>query len=129
MLRMFSEKGYSSVTRRSMIDRPEFKQKMQINGIDVAQLYLDTLHLGAKGYMVYRTVPPYPQVDHEIDVAIQNIVSQAEIRQGGDGAGAAERADAAEARRRKAVGIGRHARRPGGRHSSAARSAPGCCRR
>jgi multiple sugar transport system substrate-binding protein len=74
--RMFSEKGYSSVTRRSMIDRPEFKQRMQVNGTDVAQLYLDTLQLGAKGYTVYRTVPPYPPVDHEIDVAIQNIVSK-----------------------------------------------------
>jgi multiple sugar transport system substrate-binding protein len=73
---MFNDHGYSSVTRRSIIDRPEFKQKMQINGVDVAQLYLDTLELGAKGYTVYRTVPPYPPVDHEIDVAIQSIISK-----------------------------------------------------
>jgi multiple sugar transport system substrate-binding protein len=76
LLRMFNDHGYSSVTRRSIIDRPEFKQKMQINGVDVAQLYLDTLELGAKGYTVYRTVPPYPPVDHEIDVAIQSIISK-----------------------------------------------------
>ena len=74
--RMFNDHGYSSVTRRSMIKRPEFRQKMQINGIDVAKLYLDTLELGAKGYTVYRTVAPYPPIDHEIDVAIQSIVSK-----------------------------------------------------
>ena len=60
-----------------------------INGIDVAQLYLDTLTLGAKGYTVYRTVPPYPPVDHEIDVAMQTHHLQTEERQGSDGAGAA----------------------------------------
>ncbi len=74
--RMFNDHAYSSVTRRSMIERPEFRQKMQINGIDVAKLYLDTLELGAKGYTVYRTVAPYPPIDHEIDVAIQSIVSK-----------------------------------------------------
>ena len=47
--RMFNDHGYSSVTRRSMIDRPEFRQKMQINGIDVAQLYLDTLDARRQG--------------------------------------------------------------------------------
>jgi multiple sugar transport system substrate-binding protein len=77
-LRMFNDHAYSSVTRRSMIERPEFRQKMQINGIDVAQLYLDTLNLGAKGYTVYRTVAPYPPIDHEIDVAMQSIISQAQ---------------------------------------------------
>ena len=74
--RMFNDHGYSSVTRKSMIQKPEFQQKMRINGIDVAKLYLDTLDLGAKGYTVYRTVAPYPPVDHEIDVAIQSIVSK-----------------------------------------------------
>ena len=73
--RMFNDYGYSSVTRRSMIEKPEFRQKMMINGTDVAQLYLDTLNLGAKGYTVYRTVPAYPPVDHEIDVAMQRIIS------------------------------------------------------
>jgi multiple sugar transport system substrate-binding protein len=76
LLRMFNDHGYSSVTRRSIIERPEFRQKMQINGIDVAQLYLDTLNLGAKGYTVYRTVAPYPPIDHEIDVAVQSIISK-----------------------------------------------------
>ncbi|HEY1932934.1 MAG TPA: extracellular solute-binding protein [Acetobacteraceae bacterium] len=75
-LRMFRDHGYSSVTRRSLIDMPEFREKLRINGIDVAQLYLDTLKLGSKGYTIYRTVPPYPPIDHEIDVAIQRIVSK-----------------------------------------------------
>jgi len=47
-----------------------------LNGWDVAQLYLETLKIASKGYSVYRTVPPYPPIDHEIDVAIQTIVSQ-----------------------------------------------------
>jgi multiple sugar transport system substrate-binding protein len=75
-LRMFRDHGFSSVTRRSIIDMPEFRQRMMINGTDVAKLYIDTLNLGAKGYTVYRTVPPYPPVDREIDIAIQSIVSQ-----------------------------------------------------
>ena len=74
--RMFREQGYRSVTRRSLIERPEFKQKLMINGLDVAKIYLDTVELGASGYMKYRTVPVYPQVDKEIDIAIQNIASK-----------------------------------------------------
>jgi hypothetical protein len=63
--RMFNDHAYSSVNRKSMIQRPEFRQKMRINGIDVAQLYLDTLEFGAKGNTAYRTVAPYPPIDHE----------------------------------------------------------------
>lgn len=81
LLRMFREHGYSSVTRRSLIDMPEFREKLRINGVDVAQLYLDTLKLGSKGYTIYRTVPPYPPIDHEIDVAIQRIVSKQQTAQ------------------------------------------------
>jgi multiple sugar transport system substrate-binding protein len=76
LLRMFDDKGYSSVTRASMIALPEFKQKLTINGFDGAQIYRDTLDLAGKGYTVYRTVPPYPPIDRELDIAIQNIVSQ-----------------------------------------------------
>gem|GEM_PF-168096 len=74
--RMVREKGYTSITRRSLIERPDFKQKLMINGRDVAKIYLDTVELGASGYMKYRTVPVYPQVDKEIDIAIQNIASK-----------------------------------------------------
>ncbi|MBV9200593.1 MAG: extracellular solute-binding protein [Alphaproteobacteria bacterium] len=76
LLRMFREKGYSSVTRASIIAEPEFHQKLMVNGFDVAKLYRDTLELAGKGYSIYRTVPPYPPIDREIDVAIQNIVSK-----------------------------------------------------
>jgi len=76
LLRMFNEKGYSSVTRASMIAQPEFEKKLMINGFDGAKIYRDTLDLAGKGYTVYRTVAPYPPVDRELDNAIQTIVSQ-----------------------------------------------------
>ncbi|HUZ62580.1 MAG TPA: extracellular solute-binding protein [Acetobacteraceae bacterium] len=75
LLRMFRDQGWSSVTRRSIIEMPEFKKKLSHNGFDVAKMYLDTIDLAAKGYMAYRTVPPYPQVDRQIDIAIQSIIS------------------------------------------------------
>ncbi len=75
LLRMFHDQGWSSITRRSIIELPEFRRKLTYNGFDVAKMYLDTVDLGAKGYMAYRTVPPYPQVDRELDIAIQSIVS------------------------------------------------------
>jgi multiple sugar transport system substrate-binding protein len=74
--RMLVEKGYGSITRRSLIDSPEFKKKLTINGVDVAKLYLDTIDLAAGGYMTYRTVHVYPQVDKQIDIAIQTIGSK-----------------------------------------------------
>jgi multiple sugar transport system substrate-binding protein len=74
--RMVEERGYSSITRRSLIESPEFKGKLTVNGHDIVQIYLDTIELGTKGYMKYRTVPVYPQVDKQIDIAIQNIASQ-----------------------------------------------------
>lgn len=76
LLRMFREQGWSSITRRSIIEMPEFRQKLTLNGYDVAKMYLDTIKLGEKGYMAYRTVPPYPQVDRQIDIAIGNITSR-----------------------------------------------------
>ncbi|HEV8308380.1 MAG TPA: extracellular solute-binding protein [Methylomirabilota bacterium] len=75
MRRMLTEKGYGSITRRSIIAGPEFKQKMTINGRDVADLYLKTIDLAARGYMKYRTVHVYPQVDKQIDKAIELITS------------------------------------------------------
>ena len=70
------ERGYSSITRRSLIESPQFKGKMTLNGHDIVKIYLDTIALGEKGYMKYRTVPVYPQVDRQIDIAIQNIAPQ-----------------------------------------------------
>jgi multiple sugar transport system substrate-binding protein len=74
--KMVVERGYSSITRRSLIESPEFKGKLNINGHDITKIYLDTIELGARGYMKYRTVHVYPQVDKQIDIAIQNIVSR-----------------------------------------------------
>jgi len=76
VLKQMVERGYSSVTRRSIIDSPEFKGKMTLNGHDIAKIYVDTVAYGTKGYMKYRTVPVYPQVDKQLDIAIQNIASQ-----------------------------------------------------
>ena len=75
-MRMFKEKGYSSVTRRSVIEAPDFNVSMKLNNFDVAKIYLDSIERAASGYMAYRTVPVYPQVDREIDAAIQSVVSQ-----------------------------------------------------
>jgi multiple sugar transport system substrate-binding protein len=74
--RLFEEKHYSSVARRSVIEMPDFKKTLTINGFDVGKMYLDTIDLAGGGYMKYRTVPVYPQVDREIDNAIQAVVSQ-----------------------------------------------------
>ena len=76
LTRMFNEKGYSSTTRESIIKLPEFYKKLLINGFDEAKIYEDTLRLAGEGYTVYRTVPSYPPVDRELDIAIQTIVSQ-----------------------------------------------------
>jgi multiple sugar transport system substrate-binding protein len=72
---MVVERGYSSITRRSLIDSPEFKGKLTVNGHDIVKIYLDTIALGAQGYMKYRTIYVFPQVDKQIDIAIQNIAS------------------------------------------------------
>lgn len=74
--RMFLEKHYSSVARRSVIEAPEFRNSLTLNGYDVSKIYLDTIDQAAKGYMTYRTVSIYPQVDREIDTAIQAVISK-----------------------------------------------------
>lgn len=75
MIRRMVGRGFNSITRRSLIESPDFKEKVAINGHDIAKIYLDTIALGAQGYMKYRTVAPYPQVDKQIDIAISSIVS------------------------------------------------------
>ena len=76
VLKQMIESGYNSITRRSLVESPEFKGKMTLNGHDLSKIYIDTVSYGTKGYMKYRTVPVYPQVDKQIDIAIQNIASQ-----------------------------------------------------
>lgn len=74
--RMLTEKGYTSITRKSVVDSPEFKQKNSINGYDLADIYAKSIEAAGKGgYMKYRTINVYPQVDAQIDKAIERIVS------------------------------------------------------
>ncbi|WP_218509879.1 ABC transporter substrate-binding protein [Variovorax sp. dw_308] len=68
--------GYGSPARRSDIDSPEYRQKQVINGSDLAKLSLESIDLAAKsGHMKYRTVSVYPQVDQQLNKAIELIVS------------------------------------------------------
>ncbi|MBA2450314.1 MAG: extracellular solute-binding protein, partial [Chloroflexi bacterium] len=75
--RVVTEKGYAAPCRLSVINSPEFKQKMTLNGQDVASLYTQVLELGGKtGYMKYRTVPVFPQVGDKINKAIEVIATR-----------------------------------------------------
>jgi multiple sugar transport system substrate-binding protein len=77
VLRVVKEHGYPSVCRRSVINSPEFKNALTLNGQDVAALYLQVLELGGKtGYMKYRTVPVFPQVGDKINRAIEAIATK-----------------------------------------------------
>ena len=68
--------GYGSPARRSDIDSAEFRSKQVINGNDLAKLSLDSIELAAKtGHMKYRTVSVYPQVDQQLNKAIELIVT------------------------------------------------------
>jgi multiple sugar transport system substrate-binding protein len=75
MTRMLQEKGYGAISRASVIDSPEFKQANTVNGYDIGKIYLDTVALAAQGHMKYRTVHVYPQVNAQINKAIENIAS------------------------------------------------------
>lgn len=68
--------GYGSPARRSDIDSAEFRSKQIINGSNLAQLSLESIELAAKtGHMKYRTVSVYPQVDQQLNKAIELIAS------------------------------------------------------
>ena len=76
LTRIVADHGYGTVCRRSVIESPTFKEKLTLNGQDVAALYLQVLELGGKsGYMKYRTVPVFPQVGDKINKAIERIAS------------------------------------------------------
>jgi hypothetical protein len=69
--------GYGSPARRSDIDSAEFRSKQVINGSDLAKLSLDSIELAAKtGHMKYRTVSVYPQVDQQLNKAIELIATK-----------------------------------------------------
>ncbi|MDB6000547.1 MAG: extracellular solute-binding protein family 1 [Rhizobacter sp.] len=68
--------GYGSPARRSALESPQFKQRQVINGYDLSKLSIDSIDIAAKGnYMRYRTVSVYPQVDQQLNKAIELIVS------------------------------------------------------
>lgn len=68
--------GYGSPSRRSDIDAEVFRKRQVINGYDIAKLCTDSIELSGKlGYMKYRTVSVYPQVDQQLNKAIELIVS------------------------------------------------------
>jgi multiple sugar transport system substrate-binding protein len=70
------EAGYRSPSRRSDIDSDVFRKRNVINGYDVAKLSADSIDLSGKlGHMKYRTVSVYPQVDQQLNKAIELIVS------------------------------------------------------
>jgi multiple sugar transport system substrate-binding protein len=48
---------------------------MVINGVDTGQLFTDTLAYSSRGYMKYRTMHVYPQVNAQINQAISRVVS------------------------------------------------------
>lgn len=77
MMRAVTEKGYSSPSRRSVIESAEFKKRLLLNDNDVADIYLKTIEVaGGSDYMAYRIVPVFPQVDTLIGQAIERIVSK-----------------------------------------------------
>jgi multiple sugar transport system substrate-binding protein len=68
--------GYGSPSRRSDIDADIFRKRQTVNGYDLARLAADAIDLsGKQGYMKYRTVSVYPQVDQQLNKAIELIVS------------------------------------------------------
>ena len=75
--RIVKDKGHVSICRRSVIDSDAYRTLMQVNGTDVADLYLRVLQdKGSEGYMRYRTVPTFPQVGDKINKAIERIASR-----------------------------------------------------
>ena len=68
--------GYGSPTRRSDIDSTVYRERQRANGYDIASLTTESIALSAKqGHMKYRTVAVYPQVDQQLNKAIELIVT------------------------------------------------------
>ncbi len=74
--RMALERGLGSVTRRSVLESPEYRAKQTINGVDTTKIFADTIDLARQGHMKYRTVHVYPQVNQQITKAIETIASK-----------------------------------------------------
>lgn len=70
------EAGYGSPPRHSAIQSPAYAQRQRANGYDIGKLASEAVELAAKqGHMKYRTVAVYPQVDQQLNKAIELIAS------------------------------------------------------
>ncbi|WP_223819646.1 ABC transporter substrate-binding protein [Cupriavidus cauae] len=93
--------GYGSPSRRSDIDADVFRKRQVVNGYDIAKLCTDSIELsGKQGHMKYRTVSVYPQVDQQLNKAIELIVSGQQ-----SAAGAMKQAQAAAIAELKRAGV------------------------
>jgi multiple sugar transport system substrate-binding protein len=73
--RMTQQHGLGSVTRRSVLEAPAYREKMVVNGYDLGKIFLDTLAFADQGHMKYRTVHVYPQANAQINQAMGRVVS------------------------------------------------------
>jgi multiple sugar transport system substrate-binding protein len=76
-MRLVKEHGHSSICRRSVITREDYRKRNVVNGQDLAALYLEVLELPAKGdnYMAYRTVKEFPIVGDVINKAFEQVAT------------------------------------------------------
>ncbi len=83
MKKVSLSKTYLAVTRASVLNDPEIKQKFTHQGTDVTALHLDTVKRAGAGYMAYRTVPPYAPCNDRTIIAMSSIASgQANVPDG-----------------------------------------------
>lgn len=73
--RMAQKHGLGSVTRRSVLESPAYRERMVINGADLGKLFIDTLAFAEQGHMKYRTVHVYPQANAQINQAMGRVIS------------------------------------------------------
>lgn len=71
------KQGYGGPTRQSALSSAAFAQQQNANGFEIGKLAAEALALAAQtGHMKYRTVPAYPQVDLQLNKAIELIVTK-----------------------------------------------------
>lgn len=69
------ESGFAAVTRASVLNDPEFRQKFQLGGSDVPALHEAALKATGAGYMAYRTVPEFPPITDRVVIALSEIAT------------------------------------------------------
>lgn len=73
--KLLTERGYTSLPRKSIIESPEFTKRMTVNGQNLGELYVRTIDAANSGYMSYRTVHVYPQLNQLFSKTIERIVT------------------------------------------------------